>query len=300
SGSGEQDTCDEAKMKVVQLLLKGENSQIFAKMVELTELKMVLLLSSSSDSKDKTGDSRTLEGWLKSKNEYFSKAKENDFKDQLSTLYTSFGRSVDQDKIDKVIAKISEGKQEYWKARLDNESASAMLLYLSKYNILGAPKIEASDAATIWALQKIRENNGTHSVNQKKAVQQGKLNFTTRVCQKLGSPKCLGQAETFVLNESKIKEMQNTREERENELTKAIEAAVRTIKDDQKYLDCFMKCNTDEKWPAMIQDVKFKLAAFIAKGDAQVGSETLEIDPTKTIGFDEKGNENLTLFFNQK
>jgi hypothetical protein len=163
--------CKDDGLKAMMQGVVAKNPAILSDLYSISVMKMVYAMKSASPGKT------SLEEAIKQ----LSQGKDlKAVKDNLVDLYSEYGKKADFDKI-RVLSENSKFgyKTNRLDLRLDNDNASAVVMMLAKENP-GVTDLSESDAATIWAVEKIRA-----SQDQKKfalgTLEGNQLNFSTRV-----------------------------------------------------------------------------------------------------------------------
>lgn len=278
--------CDQAYAEIVKLLLsKDHHPKAFADMVHLAQLKLAYRMT------DPKMDVKTLEAYVKKSNLQTSvkdglKDANSDFSKSLNTIYSKFGVEADAGLI-----KNFEREPGYVKARLNNESASAVLLYLSKNEKDAALPIQESDAAAVWAMKSLMKDKKPGSADY------NLLNFSTRLCQYFKDASC-GSGSRTPASVEQIKKDHETKDKLFAEkLSKASEKWAR----DPAYKICFEKEYCDVNQPVVLgmkdlEKLKSKLAEVVAKSTVDGVEGKVEVDPTRTVA---KGGD-LTIYLKSK
>ncbi len=258
--------CDLARVELTQLILKN-NPDLLSKMVNLAAIKMAYRM---------TGDKahlRTLE-------EYSAKYQagmNGKFSARLQSFYQTYGRAADQSQINRIF----NPKTSYYKPslRLDNGSASAVLLYLSaKSDSKDKYAITEGDAAAVWAQSQV------FSVKKMKIgeAEANQLNFSSQVYRLVG--KILpsnGPGLTQAQLEAQIRTQQK-------EIYTAIENNVNKLKEEQKKAcpQTVANCAAEDlKLGGLsLSEVQRHLATAVSKSatDAEKNSAPVKIDFEKT------------------
>ena len=278
--------CDQAYAEIVKLLLsKDHHPKAFADMVHLAQLKLAYRMT------DPKMDVKTLEAYVKKSNLHTSvngglKDANSDFSKSLNTIYSKFGVEADAGLI-----KNFEREPGYVKARLNNESASAVLLYLSKNEKDAALPIQESDAAAVWAMKSLMKDKKPGSADY------NLLNFSTRLCQYFKDASCGSGSRTPASLEQIKKDHETKDKDFSEKLSKASEKWAR----DPAYKICFEKEYCDVNQPVVLgmkdlEKLKSKLAEVVAKSTVDGVEGKVEVDPTRTVA---KGGD-LTIYLKSK
>ncbi len=278
--------CDQAYAEIVKLLLSKEHHpKAFADMIHLAQLKLAYRMT------DPKMDVKTLEGYVKKSNLHTSvkdglKDANSDFSKSLNTIYSKFGVEADAGLI-----KNFEREPGYVKARLNNESASAVLLYLSKNEKDAVLPIQESDAAAVWAMKSLMKDKkpGSSDYNL--------LNFSTRLCQYFKDSSCGSGSRTPASLEQIKKDHEAKDKDFSEKLSKASEKWAR----DPAYKICFEKEYCDVNQPVVLgmkdlEKLKSKLAEVVAKSTVDGVEGKVEVDPTRTVA---QGGD-LTIYLKSK
>jgi hypothetical protein len=278
--------CDQAYAEIVKLLLsKDHYPKAFADMIHLAQLKLAYRMT------DPKMSVKTLEAYVKKNNLHASvksgiQDTSSEFSKSLTTLYSKFGIEGDTGLI-----KNFEREPGYVKARLNNESASAVMLYLSKNEKDVDLPIQESDAAAVWAMKSLMKDKKVGSADY------NLLNFSTRLCQYFKDSSC-GSGSRTPASLEQIKKDHDTKDKLFAEkLSKASEKWAR----DPAYKVCFEKeyCNVNEPVVLGMKDIenlKSKLAEVVAKSSVEGLEGKVEVDPSRTLS---KGGD-LTLYLKEK
>lgn len=169
-------SCDDLAIQEVYKVLSSDQSNAFAKMVELTTMKLAR--------KALAEGSATLEGYTRTKIKdmegYFKQSKEaGAVRDKIVAAYSSFGKAADAASINKDLdAALARGQKAcYWAGSTDlwNNHVASYILAMSAAD--ASSGLTDADAATVWALEKVR-------VASKGG---GTLKMTNRVARYLGA-----------------------------------------------------------------------------------------------------------------
>ncbi len=288
TGSSANQSCDDAQIAVVEALLKsGGNQKAFAAMVELAELKMVYRIANQPPP-----PINTIEKYVSGSGLQQKIKDQADFEQTLVDTYKNYGEEKDVERIKNSLSFLKDKPLSYQKQyRLDNDSASALVLYLSKFEA-NAPKgleFTETDAAALWALGQISERKSSDPKFKKFGTNNNLLNYSVRVCHQLSDGSC---SKGPVGNLS-VDDLKATHDQKEKELNDAIQVAVKAVKD--QYPQCFTgDCDTNPALPAEIVGIKKKLNELVIKGSLSKkdGAKfSIDAEKTKFIG----GNLTLTL-----
>ncbi len=275
--------CDQAKTEIVKLLLSnGQNPKAFSDMVNLAQLKMAYRLAQPKP------PSHTIEDYLKTKKmqSIVRKSYETDekLKTSVTTLYQKYGKMTDINE-----SNLMGNKElKYSKVRLTNDSASALILYLSQ-NEKDKSKLAFTeqDAAAVWAQQNLID---VHQF-QPGDANYNLLNFSTQVCQKFIENAC-GKQGKFRFNQDSIKKEYLTQ-------NSAFEASIQKAAKDSMaaHPECFNAgaCASADKTKLGsmdIEELKGKISELVGKGSVGDAGSRLEIDSSKTTSV----NGDLTVF----
>jgi hypothetical protein len=285
-GEGSVKSCDQAYAEIVKLLLKKDHHpKAFADLIHLAQLKLAYRMT------DPKLNLNTLESYVE-KEGLHNKAKDglkdgtSDFSKSLTGLYSKYGITEDAELISKF-----EKTPGYVKSRLNNETASAVLLYLSKNEKEPALPISESEVAAVWAMKRLMKDKKPGSADY------NLLNFSTRLCQYFKDRSC-GSGSRPALSQAQIKQDHDTLDKKLVEkLTKASEKWAR----DPAYHACFKEQVCDPNGQVVlgldeIEKLKSKLAEVVARDKVDGESGAVEIDPTKTLS---KGGD-LTLYLKEQ
>ncbi len=278
--------CDQAYAEIVKLLLsKNHHPKAFADMVHLAQLKLAYRMT------DPKMDVKTLEAYAKKAGLHTSvkdglKDPGSDFSKSLTTIYSKFGVEADAGLI-----KNFEREPGYIKARLNNESASAVLLYLSKNEKEPVLPIQESDAAAVWAMKSLMKDKKPGSADY------NLLSFSTRLCRYFKDSSCGGSSRT----PASIDQIKKDHDTLDQEFSKKISKASEKWARDPAYKVCFEKeyCNVNEPVVLGMKDIerlKSKLAEVVGKSSVDGIEGKVEVDASKTLA---KGGD-LTLYLKEK
>ena len=284
--AGKGPVCDQAYAEIVKLLLsKDHHPKAFADMIHLAQLKLAYRMT------DPKMDVKTIEAYVKKAKLHTSvkdglSDAQSEFSKSLGAIYSKFGVEGDAGLI-----KSFEHEPGYIKARLNNESTSAVLLYLSKNEKDATLPIQESDAAAVWAMKSLMKNKKPGSADY------NLLSFSTRLCQYFKDSSC-GSGTRTPASIDQIKRDHETLDQAFSEkLSKASEKWAR----DPAYKVCFEKeyCNLNAPVTLGMKDLeklKSKLAEVVAKSTVDGVDGKVEVDPARTVS---KGGD-LTIYLKEK
>ncbi len=246
--------CDKAKMQIVAKLLNNpKNKKIYENMVRLAELKMAYRISQNK--------SDHFEAFVKKQGLHTKMKDDSEFQANLNEIYTEYGTEDDLKKLEVLEKNFQYGKKEL---RLNNASASAVILYLSQHEGPDAEaKFTKEDAAVIWAQQRLQNKKiGTASGNL--------MNFSTRVCRLVKGRICGGSGASTI----SLSQIEKLSASNDTAMESALsEAAQETI---QSNPQCFKECT--EAQPKLgtesIAEIKSKLAKLVGKGTLNSSDNT--------------------------
>ena len=277
-GSGKTDegvitstNCDEAHVKIVEKILENKkNSTVFADMVKIAELKMAARLVDQKGFK-------TIENFVQVNHGGTLSSANETFKNELKNFYQEYGLQKDLEQI--AVMKSENKNPHYQKMRLDNDSASAVLYYLSENEtgMSDAMEFTKEDVAAVWALNQIQSKQGY----RKGSANYNLLNFSTRVCQMVGDSSC-GSTKKTVVKVDVEKQIGDL----ESKLGALIEESAKDFS--KEYPSCFAELcdttNTPKLGSANIRVIRAKIAKLVGKETVSAGGKTVKIDPTKITG----------------
>ena len=274
--------CDKAKVEIVKLLLSSsQNPKAFSDMVYLSQLKMAYRLA------DPKPAVKTIESFINAKKlrgAFKDAYKDDKFKTALTSLYDSYGKANDIEKQ----SIMGSNQMDYNKVRLNNESASAVILYLSTNE--NAPKLAFTeqDAAAVWAQQKLIQDQGFKVGSSDYNL----MSFNTRVCQMFKDGACSDGKGKLTFDTAKI-------ESDYNDLKKKLDDSIQTAGADavKKYPKCFNTDKCDAAKPltlgsADIEAIKGKLSELVGKGSIGTSDSKIEVDSSQT----KAKNGDLTIY----
>jgi hypothetical protein len=256
--------CEDEALKEIYKIISSDKNNGFAKMYELTVMKLA--------KKTLESNNKTLEGYTNSKIAALQ-AQLNQSKDSVDTqkkvadAYELYGKSGDLTAISTDLDKSKNAN--YWSktTRLWNEQTSSYVLAAS----IADPSsgLKDSDAAIIWAVEKLRLGAGSDFA---KNTQKGNLmNTSTRVTRYLGTTKGTN-SETVKSLDGKIAAL-------EKELNSLIQSAYATTKvalsaclkaANPNCADCANEQMANfEKDGLGLEKIQRGLASKVAKGDNQ-------------------------------
>ena len=210
--------------------------------------------------------------------------KDDKFKTALTSLYDQYGKVNDIEKQTLMGSK----QMDYNKVRLNNESASAVILYLSTNE--NAPKLAFTeqDAAAVWAQQKLIQDQGF----KVGSADYNLMSFNTRVCQMFKVGACSDGKGKLTFDTAKI-------ESDYNDLKKKLEDSIQAAGADavKKSPKCFNsdKCDTAKPLTlgsADIEAIKGKLSELVGKGSIGTSDSKIEVDASQT----KAKNGDLTIY----
>ncbi|NDG84085.1 MAG: hypothetical protein EBX52_03485 [Proteobacteria bacterium] len=253
AGSGE---CDEVYGNIAKAIVGSKDGPaVYAKMVDLAELKMAYRLAKDNDPYEQ----RSLESYLNRAKDLKDQIVGSPVSEDLNKVYQKYGVANAGELIKGISDKISAKKYSYSsKGMVDNQTVGALMLYLAtneKDDIPEAVKFTESDAASVWALGEIRKRNfkeGDTSGNS------NLLKFTVRLCHKYPSKACAGKDNP----DFKVAKMDADAIAKSADASnKALAAQVNASLGDYRTQNpsCFEKCSTNAD-PLNNQDVKRVLA----------------------------------------
>ncbi len=263
--------CDEAHVKIVEKILENKkNSNVFADMVKIAELKMAARLVDQKGFK-------TIENFVQVNYGGTLSSSNDAFKEGLKGFYEEYGLQKDLEQV--AIMKSENKNPHYLKMRLDNDSASAVLYYLSENEtgMSDAMKFTKEDVAAVWAMNQIQSKQGY----RKGSANYNLLNFSTRVCQMVGDSSC-GSTKKTVVKADVEKQIGDL----ESKLGSLIEDSAKDFS--KEYPSCFAEVceptNTPKLGSANVRLIRAKIAKLVGKETVSSGGKTVKIDPTKTTG----------------
>jgi hypothetical protein len=216
-------------------------------MIKLSQLKMAYRLSSDNP------PSSTIEQYL-NKSGLAAIRADSGFPEKLKSVYESYGITADLESLkklglfdSKVTALNYHGKGP---VRLDNQSASAAVLYLSLQDANKAPKsaldFSEADAAAVWALGKFSTAQ-TGKDWKTKSENTNLLSFNTRVCQMFdqgaGDGSCGNGKNRFKLKDTAS--IQKSYEDRSKSFRDQVDRSVAKLEDEAKL--CFTEQCADKR-----------------------------------------------------
>jgi hypothetical protein len=272
--------CDEAHVKIVEKILENKkNSTVFADMVKIAELKMAARLVDQKGFK-------TIENFVQVNHGGTLSSANETFKNDLKNFYQEYGLQKDLEQV--AVMKSENKNPNYLKMRLDNDSASAVLYYLSENEtgMSDAMKFTKEDVAAVWAMNQIQSKQGY----RKGSANYNLLNFSTRVCQMVGDSSC-GSTKKTVAKADVEKQIGDL----ESKLGALIEESAKDFS--KEYPSCFAEVceptNTPKLGSANVRLIRAKIAKLVGKETVNSGGKTVKIDPTKTTG--KNGNLTITI-----
>jgi len=147
-------------LKAIAESVIRKNPKILNDMFDLSALKMANQVAG--------GSQNTLEDLIKQKEADIAKAGQ-DSRSEIQKIYEQYGMDNDLDKLDYFT--------QNGKTRLTNENASALLLLFSQ-NSSNPAGITEADAASVWAMEQVREATPHADIGTEKG---NWMNFSTRV-----------------------------------------------------------------------------------------------------------------------
>ena len=290
--------CDAAKAEIVRAILK--NPKIFAQLNTLAALKMAYRLSSAAPAK-KTIEQFVNSGAFKDlKSDAATQATAD-----IAKIYKNNGMSGDAVTVDSIINP-KPGTFSYLnsKTRLDNAHSSAMILLLKNQEgtdnktIPDSLRFDLSDAAAVWAQDKVIADNKADATFADKGASRNLLNFSTQVCQLMKDKACSNG--NGGLDKGAITKQAN---ELNDNINKGIQdAAAAAIADKSVNAACFKDASgktCEATKPILgaqsIADVKNSLCEFVGKSSLTgKDSKAFTIDNSKTK-LDSDGFLNITV-----
>jgi hypothetical protein len=286
-GSPSEKECDKAKAEIVRALLaKGKRPKAFSEMIYLAQLKMAYRLADQKP--PKTLEDFVKNAGLQAQIKGAMAGDTSEFKKSITDLYTKYGMAQDLNQI----SLFSEKGPHYKKVRLNNDSASAVILHLSQTEKNPVLPFNQTDAAAVWAMQKIIKDNG-YKVGD---GDYNMLSFNTRLCRFFKDSSCTDGKNKELRTTEKLK---SKFDEENSAFEKAIQSAgTEMIK---AYPQCFNTDVCDTPKPltlgdADLESIKGKLAELVGKGSLDGIESKVEVDPSKTTGKD----GNLTIYLKTK
>jgi hypothetical protein len=177
-------SCQDQAMQAIAKNLKDGNADVLGKLFNLAAMKMAYKLEQTKDAKKRS---------LKNLEEYYTLNRSTldpalaptGFSDDLKKTYAEYGEYADLTKISTDSNKNYYYKYKHEGARLTNDNASAIVLLLSKApSDKSTPAISdftETDAASIWAVEKIRLAHASDSSYKIGNLNGNLMNFSTRV-----------------------------------------------------------------------------------------------------------------------
>lgn len=155
--------------------------------------------------------------------------------------------------------------------RLKNDNASALVLFLSKQqNQNDKFSLSSSDAATIWAVEKLRSEAEKKDASKFKVggPDGNQLNFSSRVF--------------ALLDFNRPKDLALKLNEKETRVSKAFEEALASL--DQQELKKCLGCETAPALDAkLLNELKDSVAQLAIQGSTGHDSDAVSIDASKTV-----------------
>lgn len=263
--------CDTAQAEIVRTLLsKGNNPKAFSDMVYLAQLKMAYRIAAQKP------PASTIESLVKQQGlQASAKASyaddQTNFKKDLTALYEKYGEGADLGKQ----SLLGEKEANYTKMRLNNDSASAVILYLSKNEQNSSVPFTEQDAAAVWAQQKLAKQYAPGTANY------GLLNFSTRVCQMFKDGSCSNPVSKSILDPAKV---ESDYQARSQKLEASIQQAGAQIL--KEHPDCFSKEGCEKEGFKLgsidIEAIKSKIAQLVGKGSLDGNGSKVEVDASLT------------------
>ncbi len=177
-------SCEDEALKEVYKIISSDQNNAFAKMFELTVMRLA--------KKALAEGNVTLEGYTQNKiaelEGYFEKSKEaGEVQNKVKAAYEMYGKPGDLAAINKDLdAAMARGQKAcYWSSstRLQNDHTASYVLAMSVADPDSG--LSDADAATIWAVEKIRKGAGVNFENGR--AYGNLLNVSTRVARYLGA-----------------------------------------------------------------------------------------------------------------
>ena len=277
-------TCDAAAAKLAELMMTEKGQHAFSDLIKLAQLKMAYRLSSDKP------PSSTIEEYL-NKSGLAAIRANKDFPGKLKSVYESYGITDDLKKLknsglfdSKTAALNYTGK---YPVPLDNQSASAAVLYLSMQDSSkdqkGALNFSEADAAAVWALGKFSETQKEHSASR------NLLSFNTRVCQMFeqradggscGNGDPTKKDKRFKLGDTAS--IQKSFDDQNKSFNDQVAQSVEKLKDEAKL--CFTEQCADKSVVLKsdaVEAAKKALTQAVMKGS--VGAKTIDFQNTRSV-----------------
>ena len=187
---------------------------------------------------------------------------------------------------------LSEKEPHYKKLRLNNDSASAVILHLSQTEKDPAIPFNQTDAAAVWALQKIITDSGYKVGSEGYNM----LSFNTRLCRFFKDGSCTDAKNKTLRTPQDLKA---EFEQKNSAFEQSIQAAgTEMIK---AHPECFNTdvCETTKPLTlgnTDLESIKGKLADLVGKGSLDGIDNKVEVDPSRTTG----KQSNITLYLKTK
>lgn len=175
----QKETCDIAAAALAKIMMEEKGQKPFSDLVRLAQLKMAFRLANAPSTPT------TIEQYLNASH-LQNIRKDSDFQGKIKDSYEKYGIAGDYEFLKNKGLFKSEVKSLNYNGesalRLDNQSASAAVLYLAMQDGKKGEKSKTpldfneSDAAAVWALNKFSEN-------QSGSMNRNLMSFNTQVCQ---------------------------------------------------------------------------------------------------------------------
>ena len=268
--------CDDvaAQAAISKLLLSKEHQKLFGTMINIAQLKMAYRLA------NKNPPVTSMEAFL-NKGDLERLRNDTAFQGGLKATYEKYGLGEDVDALlnsnllfDKTKTELKYNYKNSGSLRLDNQGASAAILYLSAVDAKKNTKDELldfteSDAAAVWALGKFAKEKSN-------SADRNLLTFSVRVCQMFkANNACAGRSSG--LDVGAPNEVKKKLDESQRGFETALSSAYEAMDDNAKL--CF-KSECEEK-PFDIEKLRSALTKAVLNESRSSGSK---IDFTRTKG----------------
>ena len=247
SPKGEK-SCEDQALKEIYKIMNADQNNAFAKMFELTVMRLAR--------KSLAEGNGTFEGYTQNKISDLEKQLNAvkggaELQKQVKATYETYGKSGDLAKVNRDLDQVLEkGKKAcYWSmhTRLWNDDVSSFILATSVAD--PSSGLKDSDAAIIWAVEKIRKNSHAKDANFNQGGLEGnQLNVSTRVARYLGDIQGGAYAFPEGLDAKILAE--------ENDLNQMIQNAYASVK--TSLYSCIDHANPSCTQCAMDQKAKFE------------------------------------------